>query len=164
MATDYIRGIDCRLYCSATIDTTDSGHTWTEIKRIENLSVNLGAQTVPTTTRDSTFETVDSTVKTIELTFDYMDTAATVSDAVFNLLKSSYVLKTHLLFWAADGAHDTTGTAGWQIPGLLVDFSISQDLGSVLRYNVSVAAVRATNTAGTATIDPQWVDTTPPPS
>lgn len=161
MATDYIRGIDCRLYYSATIDTTDAGHAWTEITRLENLSVNLGAQTVPTTTRDSTFETIDSTVKTIELTFDYMDTAATVADPVFNHLKASYVLKTHLLFWAADGAHDTAGTAGWQIPGILTDFSVTQDLGSVLRYNVSVAAARSLNKEGTAPIPPQWVDTTP---
>jgi len=143
-------GKDCKLYYAADIDASP---TWTLISQAINVSLpDISKTMVEIMSRESTWKTNESGLKSLSLSFGYLYKNGT--DTVFDALKDSFIADTKLYFAAMGGPIATVGSEGFRFVGIVSGMSETQELEGARTFEFTVSLTRAL--VGTALIEPDW--------
>ena len=131
---DQVVGKDANLYYDSA--STYATPTWTEIKRVGDVNLNLGKNQGSTRTREVALEVSGGGTKTASLSFTYV--AKKGADTVADALQDSWLNDTKMEFAMLDGPSGTSGSKGYRMIGIVNSYNQSQAFDDPLAYDVEV--------------------------
>ncbi len=139
-------GMDAKLYFCA--DGMSGTPTWTEIKNVKDVTLNLETGEAEVTTRgNGNWRATVATLKEGTVEFEMVwDT----DDAGFTAIKDAYFNNTPIAFAVMDGDVATAGSQGLQADFTITNFSRNEPLEEALRVSVTAKPTYST-------VAPAWV-------
>ena len=140
MPNNFVLGMNCKLYYSATLldgDTnTPATVTWVEIDNAKDVTLNLETGEADITTRgNSGWRATAATLKDGSIEFEALWKPG---DAAFDALQTAWAGSNEIAIAAMDGAIATTGNQGLASNFTVTNFSRNEPLEEAVTVNVTL--------------------------
>ena len=135
-------GLEAKCYYNAN---TYAAPTWTEIKRVKDLTLSLEKGEFDVSTRASGgWREIVNTLKDGSVEFGLLQ-APTGTDTVFGAIRDAFLNGTSLEFLVLDGSSAASGSQGLRATMTVSSFQRSENLEEAIMYDVSVRPTPADN-------------------
>ena len=150
--TENVIGKDAKAYHNTG---TDAVPVWVELKRIQDLSIPLGADDVEVKCRDSDWAYGDVGFLNAGVDFDYLHKKGG-GDTVFEALMAAFTGRNAVQFAIMDGDVTTTGSVGLKAFMLVNKLEQSQQMAEAVKYSVGLKPARVEEAS--ALVEPSWFE------